>query len=234
MKINRKLNIFLNNILNEAVPPYIRDRRWFGWMITKILYGKNARHYMDFHHRLYDMSDDEICDVYRQIENTQIDRPTHLNNECLGLIRAHITGETVLEAGCGQGYLCGILSGDGHRVTGCDFVMPDNFHQKHPDVPFLAASVEKLPLPDNAFDTVVSTHTLEHVRNFHAALAELRRVATKRLIVIVPRERPHLYTPSLHVHFFPYRYSVLLAFAPEKGRFMLENAGGDWYYHEDI
>lgn len=234
MKIGRELNIFLNNILNEAVPPYIRDRKWFGWMITKILYGENARHYMAFHERVWDMTDEEICDVYAQIHSTQIDRPTNLNAECIEQIRTHVTGETVLEVGCGNGYLCNILAANGRRVTACDFVKPDQWAEKYPEIPFVAASAEQLSLPDKSFDTVVSTHMLEHVRDFHAALSELRRVAAKRLIVVVPRERPHFYTPSLHLHFFPYRYSFLLAFRPPKGRFMLQNAGGDWFYYEDV
>ena len=71
---------------------------------------------------------------------------------------------------------------------------------------FVETPAEKLPFADGAFDTVVSTHMLEHVRDLHRVLAELRRVTKRRLIIVVPCERPHLYTPSLHIHFFPYRY----------------------------
>jgi len=41
-------------------------------------------------------------------------------------------------------------------------------------VRFVEGSVEDLPFPDDAFDTVVSTHTLEHVQRIGVALSELR------------------------------------------------------------
>jgi len=47
-------------------------------------------------------------------------------------------------------------------------------------VRFVEGSVEDLPFLDDAFDTVVSTHTLEHVQRIGVALSELRRVAAKR------------------------------------------------------
>ena len=53
----------------------------------------------------------------------------------------------------------------------------------------------------------MSTHTLEHVQRIDLALAELRRVAKHRLIIVVPKERPYRYSFNLHLHFFPYPWN---------------------------
>ena len=61
---------------------------------------------------------------------------------------------------------------------------------------------EALPFRDKSFDTTICLHTLEHVRNLHAAVSELKRVSRKRLIVIVPRQKFFRYTPDYHLNFF--------------------------------
>jgi ubiquinone/menaquinone biosynthesis C-methylase UbiE len=69
-------------------------------------------------------------------------------------------------------------------------------------------SLENLPFDDDSFDTVVCTHTLEHIRNIGQALKEIRRVTRKTLIVVVPKQREYKYTFDLHIHFFPYISSL--------------------------
>ena len=233
MSLSREMNLALNWVLNELVPPLIRDRRWFGWLITRLLYKEKAPIYMGFHARVAEMSDAEFADVYREIQSTALARPTDLNDASVALIRAHIVGNQVLEVGCGRGHLSGILASDGHAVTGCDVALASGLAEKFPNVTCIESPAEKLPFVDGAFDTVVSTHMLEHVRDLTAVLAELRRVAKRRLVIVVPRERPHFYTPNLHIHFFPYRYSLLLAFKPKPGSYTLADAGGDWFYVEE-
>lgn len=233
MTISREANLVLNWILNELVPPFIRDRRWFGWIITRLLYKDKAPVYMGFHERIYTMSAAEFADVYREIQATALARPTDLNEVSIALIRAHIIGKSVLDMGCGRGYLSGIIAADHHTVTGCDVALASGLAEKFPDVTFVESPAEKLPFSAASFDTVVSTHTLEHVRDLPRVLAELRRVCRKRLVIVVPRERPHFYTPNLHIHFFPYRYSLLLAFQPAMGSYTMRDAGGDWFYVEE-
>jgi hypothetical protein len=75
-------------------------------------------------------------------------------------------------------------------------------------------------------------NTLEHVRDIVRSLEELRRVARKRLIIVVPKQRPYLYTFNLHIHFFPYDFSLLAILRP-KSNYQLKNLGGDWFYIEN-
>lgn len=233
MRLSREANLAINYLLNEWVPPAIRDARWFGWLLTRALYGKRAPLYMHFHDRVFEMTDVEFKEVYAQAQSVSIERDSDLNQACIQKILAAATGPDVLEVGCGRGFLSGLLAGKGLKVTACDVVVGESVRVAHPGVTFVESPAERLPFDDRAFDTVVTTHMLEHVRDLSRVLAELRRVCRGRLIVVVPKERPHFYTPNLHVHFFPYRYSLLLAFRPRAAH-TLENAGGDWFYTEDL
>src|SRR5262249_62146061 len=67
----------------------------------------------------------------------------------------------------------------------------------------VAAALPHLPFADASFATVVCAHTLEHIPRVWAAAAELRRVAARRVLVVVPRQRYYRYTIDYHLHFFP-------------------------------
>lgn len=73
MKISREANLFLNKILNDFIPPILRDQRWFGWLITRILYKDKASIFMGFHERAYAMSDAEFQQVYAAVQSVSID-----------------------------------------------------------------------------------------------------------------------------------------------------------------
>ena len=47
-------------------------------------------------------------------------------------------------------------------------------------------SATELPFDDGEFDTVVSSHVIEHVKDDEKAIEEMARVAKKRLLVVVP------------------------------------------------
>ena len=125
-----------------------------------------------------------------------------------------------------------ILARD-HRVVACDVALATGDRAiRHSGAMLCEANIERLPFRDESFDTVVSTHTLEHVQHLGAALAELRRVAAKRVVVVVPRQRPYRVTFNPHIHFFPYRFS-LLAWTGTDRPYRCELVGGDWLYVED-
>ncbi|HMK10836.1 MAG TPA: class I SAM-dependent methyltransferase, partial [Acidimicrobiales bacterium] len=157
---------------------------------------------------------------------------TDLTPESLDAVAASIVGDTVLDVACGKGYLASILARD-HRVVGADVALATGDRAiRHHGALLCEANVERLPFRDGAFDTVVSTHTLEHVQHLGPALEELRRVAAKRLVVVVPRQRPYRVTFNPHIHFFPYKFSVL-AWTGTDRPYRCELAGGDWLYVEE-
>ena len=235
MRIRRSTARKVHFILDECIPPVIRDARWFMWIPFKVLFGKKAEYFFSFKERAMEASGQEIHEVYLATADVHLRRETDLNEQCIAGIKANVVGTTVLDVGCGRGYLADQLSRAGLAVTGCDFRIPDEVRARFPHIRFEHAQAEALPFAHGAFDTVICTHTLEHVQNLTAALDELRRVTRRRLIVVVPRQRPYRYTFDLHLHFFPYRHSLLthLTPMPDVRNQTVQDLDGDWYYQED-
>ena len=70
--------------------------------------------------------------------------------------------------------------------------------------------------------------------DYRRAIAELRRITARRLIIVVPMEREALYGFNLHVNFFPYPHSFLRAMMPVPPAHLCEPIGRDIYYREDM
>lgn len=235
MGIRRDTARKVHFILDECVPPIVRDARWFMWIPFKMLFGKKAEYFFSFKERAMEASSEEIREVYIATAGVHLQRDTDLNEQCIAAIKANIVGTTVLDVGCGRGYLADQLSRAGLRVTACDFRIPDQLRARFPRVRFEQAPAEALPFAPGDFDTVICTHTLEHVQNLSIVIDELRRVTRRRLIIVVPRQRPYRYTFDLHLHFFPYKHSLLTHLAPvsDVRDRTIQDLGGDWYYQED-
>ncbi|MDX1974972.1 MAG: class I SAM-dependent methyltransferase [Rickettsiales bacterium] len=204
--LSRDTSLKIHYFLDHWVPPAIRDCRWIMSIPMRILFRHRYSIYLDFKKNAFGLTDKEFSDVYRLVSDTAIQRETDLNEISIEKIQKHVTGPTVLDVGCGRGFLANLLSAQ-YRVTGVDIVIPDALRTRYPQVTFQEAGCESLPFADKQFDTVICTHTLEHVRNMHLAIKELRRVG-KKLIIIVPKQRPYHYTFDLHLNFFPYIFYV--------------------------
>lgn len=235
MRIRRSTARKIHFILDECIPPIIRDARWFMWIPFKLLFGEKADYFFSFKDRAMEASSQDVHEIYMATADVHIQRETDLNEQCVEAIKANAVGSTVLDVGCGRGYLADQLSRTGFSVTGCDFRIPDEMRARFPRIRFEQTPAEALPFAAGDFDTVICTHTLEHVQNLTAAITELRRVTRRRLIVVVPRQRPYRYTFDLHLHFFPYRHSLLthLTPMPDITNRTVQDLDGDWYYQED-
>jgi ubiquinone/menaquinone biosynthesis C-methylase UbiE len=199
---------------------------------ARLLFGPQANLILDFKHRALGLDDDGFSKVYSAAHHIVIERDTDLTPRSLDAVLEALVGETILEVGCGSGHLADRMSRD-HKVTATDLVVDDELVQRLPAVRFERANISELPFADRSFDTVVCTHVLEHVQAIAEAAQELRRVCKKRLIIVVPRQRPYRYTFDLHLHFFPYDYT-LLALVNPVGAHTLRELSGDWVYVEDV
>lgn len=231
--LSRRVTTKIAFVLDQLVPPIIRDARWFMWAPFRLLFGRQSEAFFTFKDKAFDMSFEAFKETYEATESAHIQRETDLNEACTQRILSRLEGQSVLEVGCGRVYLARQMAARA-RVTACDIAMSPALKDKHPDIELHEASIEKLPFADNAFDTVVSTHTLEHVLDIVQAIAELRRVAKKRVIIVVPKQRPYKYTFDLHLHFFPYEWSLLAFMAGAGHAREIELLDGDWYYQEDV
>lgn len=216
MKVTREFSTRVQFILDELVPPILRDSSWFMFLPMKLVLRQSSRDFMTFKNDVFHMSESEFSDLYaRTASSNMLQGDTDLNHACVEKLRQLIVDENVLEVGCGRGFLSNLLS-ERNTVAACDIAIDPALVAKYPNVSFTEANIESLPFENGQFDVVVCTHTLEHVQHLGAAMAELRRVARKQLIVVVPRQRPYKYTFSLHVHFFPYRWALESALALDR------------------
>jgi ubiquinone/menaquinone biosynthesis C-methylase UbiE len=229
MKLNRNFTLSIHFVLDKLLPPLLRDSHWFMAPIFYLLFGKKSQYYLEFKQKLHTLSDQQINQYYEILADTFIHRETDLNIQSIRYIEENIQGTTVLDVASGRGFLSTKLAAQGHTVTGVDIVQSP-YSQADNNPCFLTAEITALPFPDNHFDTVVCTHTLEHIRDLPLALSEIRRVCKKRLIVVVPCQREYRYTFDLHIHFFPYEYN-LRNFVGARG--LIQKAGGDFIYTED-
>jgi SAM-dependent methyltransferase len=102
--------------------------------------------------------------------------------------------ESVLDVGCGEGVLTVEWAerlGDG-RVVGIDLDDPklraEWAERSRPNVEFRVEEATSLSFGDDEFDLAAATEVLEHVPEPEATVAEMARVARRRLLVSVPRE----------------------------------------------
>lgn len=230
MKLNRNFTLAVHFVLDRLLPPLLRDSRWFMAPIFYLLFGEKAKYYLAFKEELHHLSDQDINRYYEVLADTFINRATDLNRESIDYIRSNIQDEGVLDVASGRGFMSEILARQGHSVTAVDIIQPAGTELSSNPL-YVTAEITQLPFADKQFDTVVCTHTLEHIRNLPKALSEVRRVCKKKLIVVVPCQREYRYTFDLHIHFFPYEYN-LRHFVGECG--VIFKAGGDFIYIENF
>ncbi len=101
---------------------------------------------------------------------------------------------SLLDVGCGEGVLTlewAERLGDG-RIVGIDLdddkLRAEWARRRRPNLEFRAEEATRLPFADDEFDMATAIEVLEHVPDPNATVAEMARVAERRLLVSVPRE----------------------------------------------
>lgn len=219
----------INWVLDHLVPPAVRDSRWFMMPLFWLVFGKRSGDFARFKEVAPHLSRTEYAAWYERLASSHIDRESDLTPKVVDEVLASVAGDSVLDVGCGRGYLVRRLAADPRRrVVGVDLHVPAAGSDR---ASFCRGDGESLPFPDRSFDTVTCCHVLEHVLDASAALRELRRVARRRLIVVLPRQREYAYTFDLHIRFFPYASSVQQLMKRRDAR--CELVDNDFLYVED-
>lgn len=217
-------------VLEDVLPPVVRDSPVFRGF-ARLAWGRHIDALADFRARSPFVSNEEYEELYRR--HPRVHEETDNSEACIRRILADIVGAEVCDVGCGTGYLLRRIR-DAHprikRLAGLDLVVEGADPVAGADI--RPGKIEELPYPDADFDTVVCTHVVEHILDYRRAIAELRRIARARLIVVVPREREYRYTFNPHLNFFPYPHSFLRAMYPVPSDHVCIDIGRDIYYCE--
>lgn len=232
MKLSRDFTNKINWILDNLIPPFVRDSKLIMFPLFKLLFGNKAKLFLNFKENAWQFDAEQLSNYYKELADVHIQRESDLNMKSINYILKNLKGEKILDIACGRGYLAKLIQKQGnYKVIGIDFVIPEDL-KSETNLKFESGIIENIKYPDNFFDTVISTHTLEHVIDLEKCIKELRRVCAKKLIVVLPKQRPFLYTFDLHLHFFPYKFSVMQVFNNGEGKCVkLDN---DWLYIENL
>lgn len=115
------------------------------------------------------------------------------------VIKEYIKGQTVLDFGCGGGYLALELQEDGFNVITTDVL--DYRIKLAKNLPFIKmTSPIIIPYPDKIADTTIVKTVLHHIdkKNIFPILKELRRVSSRLII------EEDIYNPSLNLNGLTY------------------------------
>lgn len=119
--------------------------------------------------------------------------------------------DSLLDVGGSEGYMCGAIRHlFGVRVRSCDLSREAGKRAEEIfNVDADTVDGVSLPYPDNSFDVVLSSETLEHIPDYPQVLNDLLRVAKKAVIVTVPHDGPKKIAqlirdkvPHAHLHDF--------------------------------
>jgi 2-polyprenyl-3-methyl-5-hydroxy-6-metoxy-1,4-benzoquinol methylase len=101
---------------------------------------------------------------------------------------------SLLDVGCGEGVLVHkwALRWPQSRIVGIDLEAPDiqagwAQHQA-PNLEYRINKAERMPFADGEFELATAIEVLEHVPDAEHTVAEMARLASKHLLVSVPRE----------------------------------------------
>jgi hypothetical protein len=123
---DRGITNSLNWVLDNLVPPFLRDSKIFMGVWFSLLFGDKSKYFMEFKERAPHLSQEEYEKYYQLLSDVHLQRDTDLTGKCVQRILSRIQGESVLDVGCGKGYLVGkIASEKGIQVVGVDIAAPE-------------------------------------------------------------------------------------------------------------
>lgn len=234
--MKRELTNKIRFVIDELIPPIIRDNRWFMWPFYVLAYGKlSVNDLMDFKSRVYSMTDSEYAKFYGSLGNSMSRRRlTDLNTSSIDYLLDKMPkeiGGSVLDVGAGNGYLLERIAAikTWSRVAGVD-VAPSEKRQGKFEV--FTGALPNLPFKDKEFNVVTCTHVMEHLLDPAASAKELLRITQNVLFIVVPRQRYYYYTLDEHINFYPQIEPLIRLFEPYNITVSLQE--GDWVLMIDL
>jgi len=116
-----------------------------------------------------------------------------------------IEGESVLDVGCGTGIAASIIKACQPRLEIVGVEPNDNASEiwKSRNLNVKIGSATNLPFEDGEFDTVISSHVIEHIDSDRKAIKEILRVSKRKAIIVVPEgdvDAKNFGSPHVHIY----------------------------------
>lgn len=228
--MRRETTNLIRFFLEDCCPPLIRDIRLLNALLSKMS-GMDLEACYALRRNIPTLDAQTLTDFYSRYPRIQED--TDNSAASIEFVIENVEGVSICDVGCGTGALIRSigLRVPADRLVGVDFMAHPEWKESE-RIEFVEHDIHALPFRDNEFDTVVCTHTLEHVVAIGRVMDELRRVARRKLIVVVPRERECKYSFNPHFHYFPYEHSFLKTILPLPGQWNLQRIGRDFAHVE--
>ncbi len=99
-----------------------------------------------------------------------------------------ISFDSMLEIGCGEGYIQQLLTPPQSLATDIDLPVVRDAKTRYPSARYAVADGTQMPLPAASFDLVIAIEVLEHVPQPIRLLKEANRLSQHYCIFSVPRE----------------------------------------------
>ena len=220
-------------VLEELLPPILRDSFIFK-LIVKKLY-RNDKTHQNLKYNILNLSKKKYKKYYENMP--QIHNNSDLSKKCIDEILRYIKPRSIIDVGCGNGFLLKKIRDKNKSVelNGTEIVITKEIKKKlkTQKIKIYEKSIEDLNRFKKKYDTVICSHVLEHVLDINLAYTNLKKICKKRLIIIVPRERPYEHTFNGHIHFFPYKWSLINTIRP-KNKSLIKDLNRDFLYIENL
>ncbi|PZS14194.1 MAG: SAM-dependent methyltransferase [Pseudonocardiales bacterium] len=118
----------------------------------------------------------------------------------------YVSGRSVLEVGCGEGYGTALLSSVAETVLGVDYDERTVAHAaaSYPQAAFVRANLAALPVLSASVDAVATLQVIEHVWNHPQFVKECLRVVRPGGLLIVTTPNRLTFSPGLDAPVNPF------------------------------
>jgi SAM-dependent methyltransferase len=118
----------------------------------------------------------------------------------------YVTGQSVLEVGCGEGYGTALFAASASRVLGVDYDALTVAHAAatYPQASFVRANLAALPVQSASVDVLATLQVIEHVWNHPEFVQECLRALRPGGLLIVTTPNRLTFSPGLDAPVNPF------------------------------
>ena len=220
MKYKKIIINFVNFFINYFIPVFLRDNLFFIGIITFFFYGIDHFKFRLFLTQklrlLYPSKRDnnKIVDVgeLEKIKTSLVEVTYNLDLYLTDKIMLSLfeilqenKSDSILDFYCGSGYLLYYLQ----RLHFRKLIGVDRHQQESvSNIAYHSILDNKTKFPDKSIDIVIC-HALSYTPNVTEVIHEIKRLAKKKVIIIVPIMRYFKYNLIPTIHFFPEKHNII-------------------------